>query len=198
MVEARTYIESHGDVAFADYADQYDDVQRSVVFADQALLDTYWLGYGRRMVRNEGAPAFFSFFTGIDEYWQSVLSADEELSNAMAAGSQGANVAETSNWAATDADLARARQHNEPFVKDLEEDQDGVWEVGGFVVLLGSPDNELASRVRQQPDYATDSFQVERSIFGAGSLAFSGVPPVHQGTITSAIEEFSKKEVKFT
>ena len=64
--------------------------------------------------------------------------------------------------------------------------------------MLGSPDNALASRVRQHPDYATGSFQVERAIFGAGSLAFSGVPPVHQGTITSAIAEFSRKEVKFT
>jgi hypothetical protein len=197
VVEARNYIESNGDIAFADYADQYDDVQRSVVFADQDLLNTYWLGYGRRMVRNDGAPAFFTFFTGLDEYWQGVLSADDEIANAIAAGSQGADLAQASTWAATDADFARARQQNEPFVKDLDEDQDAVWEVGGFVVLLGGSDNVLASRVRQQPDYATGTFRVERATFGAGSLRFSGVPPMHQGTITSAIEEFSKKDVKF-
>jgi hypothetical protein len=198
VIEARNYIESNGDIAFADYADQYDDVQRSVVFADQALLDTYWLGYGRRMLHNDGAPAFWTFFTGVDEYWQNLLSADEELASSMGAGAQGADVAQTSTWAATDADFARARQQNEPFVKDLDEDQDAVWEVGGFVVLLGGADNALASRVRQQPDYATGSFQVERATFGAGSLVFSGVPPMHQGTITDAIEQFSKKDVKFS
>jgi hypothetical protein len=197
VTEARNFVESHGDIAFVDYAEQFDAQQRSMVLAEQDLLEACWPGYGRRLLRNEGAPAFWEFFRGLDQEWMTLLSADDELYDAVAAGSQGADVAETSDWVATDADYDEARQTNEPFVKNLDEEVEAVWEIGGAVVLLGQPSSQLGSRVRQQPDYTSGTFQVERATFGAGSLRFSGVPPVFQDTVTWAIGQFSKKDVEF-
>jgi hypothetical protein len=51
--------------------------------------------------------------------------------------------------------------------------------------------------VRQQPDHAVGTFEVKRATFGAGKVVFSGVPAVHQGTITAAVERISDKDVKF-
>src|SRR5262249_33927658 len=107
------------------------------------------------------------------------------------------DLAQSPTWAPTEDDFAEAVLINEPFVKDLDEDVDAAWEIGAAVVLLGQPNAQLASRVRQQPDYASGTFQVERATFGAGSLRFSGVPPVLQDTITWSIGQFSKKDVKF-
>jgi hypothetical protein len=85
---------------------------------------------------------------------------------------------------------------NQPYVKGLDEGDDGTWEVGGFLVLLGDG-HGYTDWVRDQDDYASGTFQVKRARFGAGELVFSGVPPVHQGTITSAVGRFSEKEVVF-
>jgi hypothetical protein len=197
VIEARNFVESHGDIAFVDYAEQFDVQQRSIVLAEDDLLEAYWLGYGRRLLRKDGAPAFWDFYRTLDQPWLDAMAQDPELFDAIASGSQGADVAETSSWVPTQDDFAEATSHNEPFVKNLDEEVDAVWEVGGAVVLLGQPSSELASRVRQQPDYATGSFQVERARFGAGSLRFSGVPPVLQDTVTWAVEQFSKKDVEF-
>ena len=197
VVEARNFLESHGDVAFVDYAEQWDDVQRGVVFAEQDLVEAYWVGYARRMVRADGAPAFFTWFETQDQQWKDVMQADPEIADAIAAGGQGANLAEESNWAPTDEDFEQATSLNEPFVKDLDEDVEATWEIGGAVVLLGEPSGELASRVRQQPDYASGTFQVERATFGAGALRFAGVPPIFQDTVTWAVNQFSRKDVKF-
>jgi hypothetical protein len=197
VVDARNYVESHGDIAFVDYAEQFDAQQRSMVLAEQDLLEAYWLGYGRRLLRNEGAPAFWEFFRGLDQDWMNLLAQDGELADAIAAGSQGADVAETSSWVPSDADFDAATSINEPYVKGLDEDVDATWEIGGAVVLLGEPGGELASGVRQQPDYTSGTFQVKRATFGAGSLQFSGVPPVFQDTVTWAVGQFSKKDVEF-
>jgi hypothetical protein len=197
VIEARNFLETHGDIALVDYVEQFDAKQRSMVLDEQDLLEAYWLGYGRRLLRNDGAPAFWDFYRTLDQDWMNLLAADAELFDALGAGSQGANVAETSDWAPTADDYDAATSINEPFVKDLDEEVDAVWEVGGSVVLLGEPSNELASRVRQQPDYTSGTFQVERARFGAGSLLFSGVPPVLQDTVTWAVGQFSKKDVKF-
>ena len=202
VVEARNYLESHGDVAFADFADQMEPMQRSTAFADDDVLNGYWLGYARRLLRNEGAQAFFTFFATLEQGWQTLLSADDELMTAIALGSQAApgetpQVVEGSYWQPTDDDFQNASSAGQFFVKNLDEDIDATWEVGTFVVLLGEPSDELASHVRQSHDYASGTFQVERATFGAGKLVFSGVPPVHQGTIESFIEGFSDKKVKF-
>ena len=202
VVEARNYIESHGDVAFADFADQMEPQQRSTAFADDGVLNGYWLGYSRRLLHNEGAEAFFAFFITLEQGWQTLLSADEELMTAIALGSQAApgetpQVVESSEWQPTDADYQTAASTGQFFVKNLDEDIDATWEVGTFVVLLGDWSDELSAHVRQSHDYASGTFQVERATFGAGKLVFSGVPPVHQGTIESFIEGFSDKKVKF-
>lgn len=197
VVEALNYLESHGDVAFADYADQWDGTQRSVALADDRVLNGYWLGYGRRLLRTSGAPAFWEFFVTLDSHWQRLLSADDELATAIAAGSQGGGVAESGTWQPTEGDFATAASVNQPFVKGLDAGVDAVWEAATFVVLLGQPDIDLAHRLRQQPDYASGTFQVERAVFGAGKLVFSGVPPMHQGTVEAAVGRFSDKEVTF-
>ncbi len=201
VVEARNFLTSHGDVAFADYADQWDSQQRSVAFAENDLLDAYWRGSGRRTLRTEGAPAFWEWFRTIDPYWQNVLAADEELAGALGPGAQGADVAEASSWTPSGGDFQHASDMNQIYVKGLDEDVDATWEVGSFVVLLGEPaastSDPLPSRVRQSHDYAYGTFQVERATFGAGKVVFSGVPPMHQGTIQSAVESFSDKKVKF-
>ena len=85
---------------------------------------------------------------------------------------------------------------NQPYVKDLDSDAEGTWEVGGFLVLLG-PNHGYTDWVRGQNDFASGTFRVKRKTFGAGSLVFSGVPPVHEGTITSAVGQFSDKDVEF-
>jgi Putative adhesin Stv domain len=197
VTEALSYLESHGDVAFADYADQWEQGQRSVAFADERVLDGYWLGYGRRMLQREGAPAFWTFFVGLDRQWQDLLSADPQLADAIAIGSQGGGVAEAGTWQPSEGDFATAASVNQPFVKGLDEGVEAVWEVAAFILLVGQPDIELAYRLRQQPDYATGTFRVERALMGAGSLVFSGVPPMHQGTVEAAIAQFSQKEVTF-
>jgi hypothetical protein len=197
VIEARNFLQTHGDIALVDYVEQFDAQQRSMVLDEQDLLEAYWLGYGRRLLHSDGAPAFWDFYRTLDQDWMNLLAGDAELFDALGAGSQGANVAETSNWAPTSEDYDTATSINEPFVKDLDEEVDAVWEVGGSVVLLGQPSSELASRVRQQPDYTSGTFQVERARFGAGSLLFSGVPPVLQDTVTWAVGQFSKKDVTF-
>jgi hypothetical protein len=63
-------------------------------------------------------------------------------------------------------------------------------------VLLGSG-HGYTDWVRQQPDHAVGTFEVKRATFGAGKVVFSGVPAVHQGTITAAVERISDKDVKF-
>jgi hypothetical protein len=103
---------------------------------------------------------------------------------------------EVTEWNPSDADLQAVADVNQPYVKGLDEGDDGTWEVGGFLVLLGEG-HGYTDWVRDQDDYASGTFQVKRARFGAGELVFSGVPPVHQGTITSAVGQFSEKEVVF-
>jgi hypothetical protein len=197
VLDARAFLESHGDIAFVDYAEQFDVEQRSMVLAEDDLLAAWWTGFGRRLLRNEGAPAFYEFFRTLDPYWLNVLAQDDELALAIGQGSQGADLTEEPTWAPSQDDFDEARSINEPFVKNLDEGVDAMWEIGAAVVLLGQPSGELASRVRQQPDYASGTFQVERAVFGAGSIRFSGVPPVLQDTVTWTVEQFSKKDVEF-
>ena len=197
VLEARAFVQSHGDIAFVDYAEQFGDQQRSIVLAEDDLLKAYWTGFGRRLLRNDGAPAFVQWFATLDTGWMTVLAEDDELSVAVGQGAQGADLAEAPAWTPTDNDFAEAVSNNEPFVKNLDEDVDATWEIGAALVLLGEPSSELASRIRQQPDYRSGTFQVERATFGAGALRFSGVPPVLHDTITWSVEQFSQKKVKF-
>ena len=194
---ARAFVQSHGDIAFVDYAEQFGDQQRSIVLAEDDLLKAYWTGFGRRLLRNDGAPAFVQWFATLDTGWMTVLAEDDELSVAVGQGAQGADLAEAPAWTPTDNDFAEAVSNNEPFVKNLDEDVDATWEIGAALVLLGEPSSELASRIRQQPDCRSGTFQVERATFGAGALRFSGVPPVLHDTITWSVEQFSQKKVKF-
>ncbi len=99
-------------------------------------------------------------------------------------------------WAPSDADLEAVAQVNQPYLKGLDEDAPGDWEVGGFLVLLGGG-HGYTDWVRQQPDYAAGTFTVKRATFGAGKVVFTGVPSAHQGTITAAVERFSDKAVEF-
>jgi hypothetical protein len=197
VIEARSFLAANGDIAFVDYAEQFEFEQRTMVLAEDDLLAAWWTGFGRRLLRNEGAPAFYEFYRTLDPYWLDVLAQDDELASAIGQGSQGADLAQAPTWAPSQDDFDEARSINEPFVKDLDEDVDAAWEVGAAVVLFGQPSGELASRVRQQPDYASGTFRVERAIFGAGSLRFSGVPPVLQDTVTWTVNQFSKKDVEF-
>lgn len=197
VVEARNFVESHGDIAFHDYAEQMDPVQQNVVFSEQDLLDAFWLGYARKLVRNQQSPEMAQWFATLDAARQEQLSSDREIADALAIGLQGGNVAQTTEWRATDEDFDEATGFNESFAKDLDEGVDAVWEVGGFLVLLGEPSGDLASRVRQAHDYAAGTFRVKRRTFGAGSFEFSGVAPAHQETIKWAVGQFSKKDVEF-
>lgn len=104
--------------------------------------------------------------------------------------------ATTAEWYPSDADLQAVADVNQRYVKDLDEDTDASWEIGGFLLLLGDQ-HGYHDWVRQQQDYARGTFQVARATFGAGKLVFTGVPPAHEGTIKSMVEQFSDKSVKF-
>jgi hypothetical protein len=197
VIDARNYLETHGDVAFYTYVEQMDIEQRGMVLGDDALLTAFWVGYGRGVLQDQGAPAFYEWWRTLDQPWLDTLANDPELGQAIGQGSQGADVAEAPAWAPSTEDFDEARQFNEAFVKDLDEGVDATWEVGGALVLLGEPGGELASRVRQQPDHQAGSFRVKRATFGAGSLVFKDVPPVLQDTVTWTVGQFSRKDVEF-
>lgn len=134
--------------------------------------------------------AFPGWFDGLSQGERDILLKDPGLY----AWNQGRGT--TTEWAPSDADLENVAQVNQPYLKGLDEDTDGDWEVGGFLVLLGSG-HAYTDWVRQQPDHAVGTFEVKRATFGAGKVVFSGVPAVHQGTITAAVERISDKDVKF-
>lgn len=48
LLEARRYLESHGDVALADWADQWDDTQWRVIGSDPAIREAYERGRRER------------------------------------------------------------------------------------------------------------------------------------------------------
>lgn len=197
VIDARNYLETHGDVAFYTYVEQMDIEQRGMVLADDALLTAFWLGYGRGVLQSQGAPAFYEWWRTLDQPWLDILANDPELGPAIGQGSQGADVAAAPAWAPSQDDFDEARGINEAFVKNLDEGVDATWEVGSALVLLGEPSGELASRVRQQPDYQSGTFRVKRATFGAGSVVFNNVPPVLQDTITWTVGQFSRKDVEF-
>jgi hypothetical protein len=103
---------------------------------------------------------------------------------------------EITEWAPSADDLEAVADVNGPYVKSLDDGDDGTWQVGGFLVLLGDG-HTYTDWVRDQADHGSGTFRVERARFGAGKLVFSDVPPVHQGTITSAVGAFSDKDVVF-
>ncbi|MCW2594796.1 MAG: hypothetical protein JWP39_684 [Jatrophihabitans sp.] len=134
--------------------------------------------------------AFPGWFDGLSPDEQAVLLRDPGLY----AWDQGRGT--VAEWNPSDADVQAVADVNEPYVKNLDEDDEGTWEAGGFLVLLGDG-HGYTDWVRQQPDHASGTFEVKRATFGAGKLVFTGVPPAHQGTITAAVERFSDKSVKF-
>jgi hypothetical protein len=135
--------------------------------------------------------AFPGWFDGLPQREQDVLLRDPGI----AAWSQGRTFA-TTEWAPSDADLQAVADVNQPYVKELGKEDEGTWEIGGFLVLLGSG-HGYTDWVRGQGDYASGTFAVKRATFGAGSLVFYGVPPMHQATVTAAVERFSEKDVEF-
>lgn len=133
------------------------------------------------------------------ERWFDALSdADRQkalLDPAIAAWNNGRTFA-TTDWAPSDADLKEVASVNQPYVKSLDDGAEGTWQVAGFLVLLGDG-HAYVDWARGQHDYASGTFTVKRATFGAGKLVFSGVPPMHQGTIESAVSQFSDKEIEF-
>lgn len=134
--------------------------------------------------------AFPGYFDGLTPEEQAVLLKDPGLY----AWNQGR--ATTAEWYPSDTDLQTVSSENQRYVKDLDEDTDAEWAIGGFLLLLGDQ-HGYADWVRGQQDYAHGTFQVARATFGAGKLVFTGVPPAHEGTIKSMVEQFSDKSVKF-
>lgn len=139
----------------------------------------------------ETSPAQF-------EAWFDSLPADERdvLTRDPGIGAWSAGRSFTvEEWAPSEGDLQAVADVNQPYVKGLD-GEEGTWEIGGFLVLLG-PNHGYTDWVRDQNDHAAGTFKVKKATFGAGKMVFSGVPPMHQGTVTAAVERFSEKAVEF-
>jgi hypothetical protein len=146
---------------------------------------------GNALAYLERSPdAFPGWFDGLEQRDKEILLQDPGIY----AWDQGRGT--ITEWLPSDEDFQAVADVNQPYVKGLEKDDEATWEAGGFLVLLG-PDHGYTDWVRAQDDYASGTFRVKRATFGAGSLVFSGVPAVHQGTITSAVGQFSEKDVEF-
>lgn len=135
--------------------------------------------------------AFPGWFDGLSEAEQQKLLVDPGI----AAWNSGRTFAPT-EWAPSQADVEYVASINQPYVKNLDDGEEGTWQIAGFLLMLGDG-HTYADWARQQSDYASGTFRVKRATFGAGKLVFSGVAPMHQGTIESAIKEFSDKDVQF-
>lgn len=145
------------------------------------------------------ALAYLRDYPQAFERWFDSLSEEERqkvvLDPGIAAWNNGRTFTPT-QWAPSDADLKEVAAVNQPYVKNLDDGAEGTWQVAGFLVLLGDA-RAYTDWVRGQPDYASGTSTVKRATFGAGKLVFSGVPPMHRGTIESAVGEFSDKEIEF-
>jgi hypothetical protein len=190
---------SEGPKAFAAYYEKLDPAAQDLINADAQAANGVFAGRALKYFDDDPA-GFPAWFDG--------LSADEKTDLLQDPGiyawHQGRGAGTAADTAADPSapetpapwHLSAADEANETFVKNLDEDVDATWEVGGFLVQLGDG-HATDDLVRAQPDYAYGTFQVRRATFGAGKLAFTGVAPAHQATITAAVGRFSDKKVVF-
>jgi hypothetical protein len=196
---ARELWRNEGPKAFARYYDKLAADAQQLVAADPDAAAGVFAGRALNYFDDDpaGFPAWFDTLTA-DQ--QSQLLGDPGIyawHQGRGAGAAG-DAAAAPGAPETPAPwhISAADEFNETFVKQLDEDVDATWEVGGFVVQLGDG-HATDALVRAQPDYSYGTFQVRRATFGAGKLVFTGVAPAHQATITAAAARFSDKKVSF-
>jgi hypothetical protein len=99
-------------------------------------------------------------------------------------------------WKPTRNDLETLADSNGVYVKNLDNREEGIWQVGGSLVVLGG-NSTYDQWIQAQPDYAYGKFRVERARIGAGKLRFTSVPSRHEDAIETAVSHFSDKKVVF-
>jgi putative adhesin Stv-like protein len=201
----KTWADAHGatqlmlDEGAENYAVYYATLAQDVknrLEADPQTRGKAYVGAALKYIADNPAAAG-TWFDAESPADQATLLEDPGIA-AWHAGRQGDAAQADTAWEPTERDFANVNAKNQSYVKEGTEDDDHPWEAGGFLVLLGDAhDQSFVDWVQGRPDYASGTFAIGRSTFGAGKITFAGAPASHQDTITWAVGQFSDKAVKF-
>ena len=138
-----------------------------------------------------------------DLYWLACTSfagVSKELETVALGGrSSDVDMGFDPEWVPDESDFDAIADVNRDNVKATGDGDSIDVVVGGWVALIGDGhDQAYRNYAEFQTDVANGTITVNKGgVFSAGSLEVTGVPPVKQGVVESAIARFSDKNVDF-
>ncbi|HEX9260406.1 MAG TPA: hypothetical protein VF855_12775 [Acidimicrobiales bacterium] len=207
--EAKRLLAEEGPETLARFVDsqgRVDERLKTELMGDADIAEAYWVGYGRRIVSEQGDQEFLEWYNLLDEGWQGTVLADPTLKASLdrmgAAGAPSEPTPRELDWA--DVDWSYVQRVNQSNLKVLEEDESlPFWQSnGGLLLGQGFPLSyyKLFEELNgKQPDGSQPDGQVlmvsKGGVMSRGSIRVTG--SYDSSSFEASIAEFSKKECEF-